>query len=292
MNNGGRAPSGGLLLATLAACRGAPLQSPRKKLARKKNGCPKRPGPFQKKCPALSHHCSNSSSSSTAPPAPPRVLLRCLAPRVWSLCAQHVCCFQWRRRSLSGGWKAVFAQTTRHPCILAGKHGPLMLPPPRWAKNKSLVVVAPPATFANRNKESSSPVRSPLTARGVVGWGAMSGADQQGGRREGCARARCCERRESSNKTNTVASQAQHTHPPLGPPPAGGAHLAIRSSLSLAPPPSGRLHWGGSGACVPPPGALASAAGAQPAAPSGAVRPQQAPARCPAGCDLHCEGPA
>lgn len=152
---------------------GVPLCNHQEKnLQEKKKGCPKRPGPFQKKCPALSHHCSNSSSSSTAPPAPPRVLLCCLAPRVWSLCAQHVCCFQWRR-SLSGGWKAVFAQTTCHPCILAGKHGPLMLPPPRWAKNKSLVVVAPPATFANRNKESSSPVRSPLTARG--GGGGVGG---------------------------------------------------------------------------------------------------------------------
>lgn len=64
------------------------------------------------------------------------------------------------------------------------------------------------------------PWRSPLTARGVVGWGAMSGADQRGGRREGCARARDVAN-EGSHRTKQILSRHKHSTPA----PLWGHHL-------------------------------------------------------------------
>lgn len=53
---------------------------------------------------------------------PPKSSAPLLGPRAWGPLRTARMLFQ--RRSLSGGWKVVsVAQTTRHPCILAGKHG-------------------------------------------------------------------------------------------------------------------------------------------------------------------------
>lgn len=266
-----------------------------KKLARKKKkGAPRGRGLSKKSA----QHCRTTAATAAAAARPPRH-------------HHEFCSVAWPPTCGASAHSTYVVSSGEEACQVGGRRSSPRPPATLayWLASMALSCCLLPggqkikaSSSSHRRQRLQTGTRSRLPPCGllsqqggvVVGWGAMSGADQRGGRQEGCARARCCERRESSNKTNTVASQAQHTRPPLGPPPAGGAHLAIRSSLSLAPPPSGRLRWGGSGACVPlpPPGALASAAGARPAAPSGAGRPQQAPARCPAGCDLHCEGPA
>lgn len=163
-----------------------------------------------------------------------------------ALCAQHVCCFSGGEACRVGGRRSSVAQTTRHPCILAGKHGHASQA--GGQKNKSLVT-QPPATSANRNKESSFPPRGLLSPQQPGGGGAMFGADQTGG--EGCAR-RCAQGESSSspNKTNTVVSHAQHTQPPSEP---AGAPPFGNQVLFVPPGPSGRLRWGGFGACGPLP---------------------------------------
>lgn len=244
------------------------------------------------------HHCSSSScsfSSGTAPPPPPRHCHKTqrrppqssaplLGPRAWSPLRTARMLFQWRR-SLSGGWKAVsVAQTTRHPCILAGKHGHASQA--GGQKNKSLVT-PPPATSANRNKESSFPraVSSRRSSRG----GNVRGRPGRRGRVRATWRTKGV---RILSQTKQILSCHTHSTPsplsePAGAPPFGNQVLSVPLG------PSGRLRWGGFGACGPlPPGAPSSAAGAPLAAPSGAARPQQAPAHCLAGCDLHCAGPA
>lgn len=225
------------LLATTVA-HGAPSRSHQKHLARKKK-CPNRA--FQKKSAQQQqqHWCTTAAAAAVAsaaeqlllPPGTatrrsgglPRVLLRCLAPMRGALCAQHVCCFSGGEACRVGGRRSSVAQTTRHPCILAGKHGHASQA--GGQKNKSLVT-PPPATSANRNKESSFPraVSSRRSSRGDN----VRGRPDRRGRVRATLRTRGVLILAKQNKYCRVTRTA---HPAPSGACWGPPHLAIRSSL-------------------------------------------------------------